>query len=116
MWSAVWGEDVRVVVARELTKLHEEFLRGTVAEVRAQLAARERVRGEIVLLIEAASQAARRGAQRREASPNRYGTDGGRGFERERCAEARCAGTRASRRAKSTGNCSGRQKIAEDVA
>ena len=25
-----------VVVARELTKLHEEFLRGTAAEVRAQ--------------------------------------------------------------------------------
>jgi len=29
-----------VVVARELTKLHEEFLRGTAAEVRAALAAR----------------------------------------------------------------------------
>ena len=32
--EAVWGEQVRVVVARELTKLHEEFLRGTAAEVR----------------------------------------------------------------------------------
>ena len=27
--EAVWGEQARVVVARELTKLHEEFLRGT---------------------------------------------------------------------------------------
>jgi 16S rRNA (cytidine1402-2'-O)-methyltransferase len=51
-------EDVRavlgdrpVVVARELTKLHEEFLRGPASEVRATLAARDSVRGEIVLLI-----------------------------------------------------------------
>jgi 16S rRNA (cytidine1402-2'-O)-methyltransferase len=51
--EAVWGEQARVVVARELTKLHEEFLRGTVQEVRLALSARERVRGEIVLLIEA---------------------------------------------------------------
>ena len=40
-----------VVVARELTKLHEEFLRGTAAEIRAQLAARPSVKGEITLLI-----------------------------------------------------------------
>ena len=53
--EAVWGESVRVVVARELTKVHEEFLRGTVREVRSALAARERIRGEIVLLIDAAS-------------------------------------------------------------
>lgn len=53
--EAVWGEQARVVVARELTKLHEEFLRGTVREVRLALSARERVRGEIVLLIEARS-------------------------------------------------------------
>ena len=39
-----------VVVARELTKLHEEFLRGPVTEVHATLAARAQVRGEIVLL------------------------------------------------------------------
>jgi 16S rRNA (cytidine1402-2'-O)-methyltransferase len=53
--EAVWGESARVVVARELTKLHEEFLRGTVKEVRLELAARERIRGEIVLLIDAAA-------------------------------------------------------------
>ena len=51
--AVVWGDAARVVVARELTKLHEELLRGTVKEVRLELAARERVRGEIVLLIEA---------------------------------------------------------------
>jgi 16S rRNA (cytidine1402-2'-O)-methyltransferase len=51
--ESVWGTGLRVVVARELTKLHEEFLRGTVAEVKANLAARDRVRGEITLLVEA---------------------------------------------------------------
>jgi 16S rRNA (cytidine1402-2'-O)-methyltransferase len=40
-----------VVVARELTKLHEEFLRGTAAQVRHTLAARATVKGEITLLI-----------------------------------------------------------------
>ena len=43
--------DRPVVVARELTKIHEEFLRGTAAEIRAVLAARESVKGEITLLI-----------------------------------------------------------------
>jgi len=51
--EAVWGGSVRVVIARELTKLHEEFLRGTAEQVRLELAARERIRGEFVLLIEA---------------------------------------------------------------
>ena len=40
-----------VVVARELTKIHEEFLRGPAAQVRAQLAARDAVKGEITLLV-----------------------------------------------------------------
>jgi 16S rRNA (cytidine1402-2'-O)-methyltransferase len=40
-----------VVVARELTKIHEEFLRGTAAEIRAQLAARDAVKGETTILI-----------------------------------------------------------------
>ena len=53
--ESVWGANLRVVVARELTKMHEEFLRGTVAEVKANLAARDRVRGEITLLVEAVS-------------------------------------------------------------
>jgi 16S rRNA (cytidine1402-2'-O)-methyltransferase len=43
--------DRSVVVARELTKLHEEILRGPASEVMAALAGRERVKGEIVLLI-----------------------------------------------------------------
>ena len=40
-----------IALARELTKLHEEFLRGPAAQVRATLAARAQVRGEMVLLL-----------------------------------------------------------------
>ena len=43
--------DRPVVVARELTKMHEEFLRGTASEVAAMLAARPSVKGEITLVI-----------------------------------------------------------------
>jgi 16S rRNA (cytidine1402-2'-O)-methyltransferase len=56
--AGVWGAGVRVVLARELTKLHEEFLRGTADEVRAALRERERVRGEMVVLVEAAAEPA----------------------------------------------------------
>ena len=52
-FESVFGPALRVVAARELTKIHEEFLRGTVAEVRRDLVARDRIRGEFTLLIEA---------------------------------------------------------------
>lgn len=48
--AAIFGPAQHVVVARELTKLHEEFLRGAVAEVLKTLADRVGVKGEIVLL------------------------------------------------------------------
>jgi 16S rRNA (cytidine1402-2'-O)-methyltransferase len=51
--ESILGPELRVVVARELTKIHEEFVRGSVAQVRQQLADRDRIRGEITLLIEA---------------------------------------------------------------
>ena len=47
----VMGEARHVVVAREVTKLHEEFLRGHAGEVLENLKAREVVKGEITLLI-----------------------------------------------------------------
>ncbi len=50
--EAVWGPDLPVVVARELTKIHEEFLRGTVANARRELVRRDRMRGEITLLVQ----------------------------------------------------------------
>ena len=42
-----------IVVAREVSKLHEEFLRGKIGPVREQLAARE-IKGEITLLVQGA--------------------------------------------------------------
>jgi 16S rRNA (cytidine1402-2'-O)-methyltransferase len=47
----VLGRERPVVVARELTKIHEEFLRGTAEEVAQTLNARGEVKGEITLLI-----------------------------------------------------------------
>ena len=40
-----------MVLAREVTKLHEEFLRGTAAAIHATLSARDAVKGEITLVI-----------------------------------------------------------------
>jgi 16S rRNA (cytidine1402-2'-O)-methyltransferase len=54
--GAVFGAEQQVVVARELTKLHEEILRGSVEGVRSTLAGRDSVRGEMVLLFEAKEQ------------------------------------------------------------
>ena len=48
----VVGPDRRAVVAREITKLHEEFVRGTVAELAERFA--EPPKGEIVLVLEGA--------------------------------------------------------------
>ncbi|MFZ1134674.1 MAG: 16S rRNA (cytidine(1402)-2'-O)-methyltransferase [Candidatus Korobacteraceae bacterium] len=45
------GPERHVVVAREVTKLHEEFLRGSVEDVLATLNRRVEVKGEITLLI-----------------------------------------------------------------
>ena len=56
--EAVFGPALNICIARELTKLHEEFLRATVSAARQQLAARDRIRGEIVLLVEAPAHAA----------------------------------------------------------
>ncbi|MDM8270284.1 16S rRNA (cytidine(1402)-2'-O)-methyltransferase [Thermophilibacter provencensis] len=41
----------RVALARELTKLHEEVVRGEASELAATVAAREEVRGECVIVI-----------------------------------------------------------------
>jgi 16S rRNA (cytidine1402-2'-O)-methyltransferase len=47
----VLGEARQVVVAREVTKIHEEFLRGRAQEVLDELKSRGEVKGEITLLI-----------------------------------------------------------------
>jgi 16S rRNA (cytidine1402-2'-O)-methyltransferase len=48
---AVLGPQRRIVVARELTKIHEEFLRGTAAQVLDVVKSRGEMKGEIVLMI-----------------------------------------------------------------
>jgi 16S rRNA (cytidine1402-2'-O)-methyltransferase len=48
---AAWLDDPPVAVAREITKLHEEFLRGTASQVLDVLERRDSVRGEITLLV-----------------------------------------------------------------
>ncbi|MGA8938883.1 MAG: 16S rRNA (cytidine(1402)-2'-O)-methyltransferase [Acidobacteriaceae bacterium] len=60
---AIFGPHQRIVLARELTKLHEEFLRGTAAELLATLGARTSIRGEMVLLINGTPAAALNAAQ-----------------------------------------------------
>jgi|SRR5579872_2308980 len=49
--AVVLGAERPVVVARELTKIHEEFLSGTAAEIQAQLRARSAIKGEITVMI-----------------------------------------------------------------
>ena len=48
----IFGPTHRIALARELTKLHEEFLRGPVSEVLAKLQSRDSIRGEMVLILD----------------------------------------------------------------
>jgi 16S rRNA (cytidine1402-2'-O)-methyltransferase len=64
----VLGEARRVVVAREVTKVHEEFLRGRAGEVLEALKARDGVKGEITLLIGKAEEAETQPAAESRAS------------------------------------------------
>lgn len=49
---AFFGENRRVAVSRELTKLHEETVRGTIAEQVEEWKGRPAVKGETVIVIE----------------------------------------------------------------
>lgn len=51
--------DRPLALARELTKLHEEFLRGTAASVRAELTGRPAVKGEFTVVVGPESRRAR---------------------------------------------------------
>ncbi len=46
--------DVEATVAREMTKMHEEFIHGRVSEILADLRSRDLVRGEITIVLGAA--------------------------------------------------------------
>ena len=49
--ARIFGQHRRVVVARELTKVHEEFLRGTVEIIAAELAKRPAIKGEMTVIV-----------------------------------------------------------------
>lgn len=57
----------RTCLAREVTKVHEEFLVRRADELAAELAGRDRVRGECVLVVAGAAEAPGRAAPWREA-------------------------------------------------
>ena len=57
--KALVSEDRQVVVAREMTKIHEEVLRGTMVEV-ALYYAENKVRGEVTVVVSPGSPAERR--------------------------------------------------------
>jgi 16S rRNA (cytidine1402-2'-O)-methyltransferase len=59
-----------VVIAREVTKLHEEFLRGRAGEVLETLKARDGVKGEITLLIGKAEEMETRAGTADRARPS----------------------------------------------
>lgn len=49
-----FGADRKFCIARELSKIHEEFLRGTASEIKQQIGERK-LKGEIVVVIEGKS-------------------------------------------------------------
>ncbi len=52
--SEAFGEDRPAAVCRELTKKFEEVIRGSLAEIAAELESRPKIRGEIVLVVSGA--------------------------------------------------------------
>ena len=50
--SKTLGENTPVVLARELTKVYEEYLRGSAGELAAALAQKNKVQGEFVMIID----------------------------------------------------------------
>lgn len=53
----IFGAERRAVLAREITKIHEEFLRGRLLDLEASCAGRELLRGEMTLLVAGADPA-----------------------------------------------------------
>ena len=49
--AAVFGPDRNAALARELTKLHEEVLRGSLEEIAAQAAESRKLRGEVTIVV-----------------------------------------------------------------
>lgn len=68
--------DREAFLCREATKLHEEYSRDRLSELQARLAARERVRGEIVLVVAGAADAPGASPESAEALFTRFTAEG----------------------------------------
>ncbi len=71
--------DRRAVLARELTKVHEEFLRGRLSDLAAELERRGEIKGECTLLIAPAAEGPPPGAWAEAREEIRRGLAAGRG-------------------------------------
>jgi 16S rRNA (cytidine1402-2'-O)-methyltransferase len=68
--------DREAFLCREATKVHEEYVRGRLLEIRERLAARKTVRGEIVLVVAGASETVPAGDEEPEALFIRLAAEG----------------------------------------
>jgi 16S rRNA (cytidine1402-2'-O)-methyltransferase len=94
--AAELGAERRACVARELTKLHEEAARGTLAELAARFA--DGARGEITLVVEGAGAGAARAVLEGDALRERVRALLAKGLSPRDAADALRAETRAPRR------------------
>ena len=78
--AEVLGPQRHVVVAREVTKIYEEFVRGTAAEVLATFQQRQEIRGEITLLIGREEAPAPRGTAKEAAQGSAGASQGSAGL------------------------------------
>lgn len=69
-FALVFGEDRRVCVSREISKVHEQHVRGTIAEVIQHFSEHE-PKGEFVIVLEGVSDAGNQ-AREKNASKNKY--------------------------------------------
>ncbi len=60
------GDERQICIAREISKIYEEYLRGTIGELKITLAQRKELKGEIVVVI------ARKESAAKEESVNKY--------------------------------------------
>ncbi|OGS28058.1 MAG: 16S rRNA (cytidine(1402)-2'-O)-methyltransferase [Elusimicrobia bacterium RIFOXYB2_FULL_48_7] len=49
--AGIFREGTQCVIAREITKKFEEYIRGTLAEVYAEISSRKEIKGEIVVMV-----------------------------------------------------------------
>lgn len=49
--SDIYGNNSQICIAREISKIHEEFIRGNISDVLQNLKNRENIKGEIVVIL-----------------------------------------------------------------